>query len=67
MGEVSREEFLAQCNAYADSVEHDMAAVAAALDSGLLTQAEHDDIMHRLADDFEEISAVIERNRRAEP
>lgn len=63
LGEVSREQFLAQCSAYADSVEQDMATVAAQLDSGLLTQAEHDQIMVRLADDYEEIAAVIERNR----
>lgn len=63
MGEVSRAEFLAQCHAYAASIEQDMATVAAQCDSGLITESEYGHIMVRLQQDLEEISAVIERNR----
>lgn len=61
---MSRSEFIGHMHAYADSVEQDMARVAAQLEEGFLTEGEAEGIMARLRAEHETVTEMIAEFRK---
>ena len=64
MSEMSRIEFIGHMHAYADSVEQDMARIAALHEDGTLTESEAEEILARLTQEHATMVELIAEFRK---